>query len=90
MSMKNLNIRIDEDLKTKAEDVFSQLGMNMTTALTIFLKTSVRYGGIPFELRLDAPNAETAQAIEDVNNNKGLSETFDNISELMGDLNAED
>lgn len=90
MSMKNLNIRIDEDLKTKAEDVFSELGMNMTTALTIFLKTSVRYGGIPFELRLDIPNVETAQAIEDVNNNKGLSQTFDSVSEMMGDLNAED
>ena len=90
MSMKNLNIRIDEDLKTKAEDVFSELGMNMTTALTIFLKTSVRYGGIPFELRLDTPNVETAQAIEDVNNNKGLSQTFDSVSEMMGDLNAED
>ena len=90
MSMKNLNIRIDEDLKTKAEDVFSELGMNMTTALTIFLKTSVRYGGIPFELRLDTPNVETAQAIEDVNNNKGLSQTFDSISEMMGNLNAED
>ena len=90
MSMKNLNIRIDEELKTKAEDVFSELGMNMTTALTIFLKTSVRYGGIPFELRLDTPNKETAQAIEDVNNNKGLSQTFDSISEMMEDLNAED
>ena len=90
MSMKNLNIRIDEDLKTKAEEVFSELGMNMTTALTIFLKTSVRYGGIPFELRLDTPNVETAQAIEDVNNNKGLSQTFDSVSEMMGDLNAED
>lgn len=90
MSMKNLNIRIDEDLKTKAENVFSELGMNMTTALTIFLKTSVRYGGIPFELRLDTPNVETAQAIEDVNNNKGLSQTFDSISEMMGNLNAED
>ena len=90
MAMKNLNIRIDEDLKTKAEDVFSELGMNMTTALTIFLKTSVRYGGIPFELRLDTPNVETAQAIEDVNNNRGLSQTFDSISEMMGNLNAED
>ena len=90
MAMKNLNIRIDEDLKTKAEDVFSELGMNMTTALTIFLKTSVRYGGIPFELRLDTPNVETAQAIEDVNNNRGLSQTFDSISEIMGNLNAED
>lgn len=90
MSMKNLNFRVDEELKTKAEDVFSELGMNMTTALTIFLKTSVRYGGIPFELRLDTPNKETAQAIEDVNNNKDMSQTFDSISEMMGDLNAED
>lgn len=90
MSMKNLNIRIDEDLKAKAEEIFSELGLNMSTALTIFLKTAVRYGGIPFDLRLDSPNAETIQAIEDVNNNRGMSKPFNDIKDLMVDLNAED
>lgn len=90
MSMKNLNIRIDEELKTKAEDIFSELGMNMTTALTIFLKTSVRYGGIPFEIRLNNPNKETIEAIDNVNNNTNMSKTFNSISEMMVDLNAED
>ena len=90
MSMKNLNIRIDEELKTKAEGIFSELGMNMTTALTIFLKTSVRYGGIPFEIRLDNLNKETIEAIDDVNNDKDMSKRFNSISEMMVDLNAED
>ncbi|SMB85074.1 DNA-damage-inducible protein J [Desulfonispora thiosulfatigenes DSM 11270] len=89
MSMKNLNVRVDAELKAKAEKVFSELGMNMSTALTIFLKTSVRYGGIPFELRLDEPNRETLQAIDDVNNNRGMSRTFNSVEELMVDLNAE-
>lgn len=48
--MTNINIRIDEDLKRQAEEVLSGLGMNMTTATTVFLKQVVRTGGIPFPL----------------------------------------
>lgn len=51
--MANLNIRIDDTLKQQAEKVFEELGMNMTTATTIFLKQCIRCNGIPFELRLD-------------------------------------
>ncbi len=90
MTMKNLNVRVDEELKAKAEEIFSELGMNMSTALNIFLKTAVRYGGIPFELRLDHPNIETVKAIYDVNNNQNMSKTFNSIEEMMVDLNAED
>lgn len=89
MTMKNLNIRIDEELKTKAEELFSELGLNMSVALTMFLKTSVRYGGIPFELRIDNPNLETLQAIDDINNNRNMSKVFNSIQEMMDDLNAE-
>ncbi len=34
----NLNIRIDEDLKKRAEEIFTELGLNMSTALTVFLR----------------------------------------------------
>ena len=82
----NLNIRIDEDLKRKAEAVFSELGLNLSTAMNIFLRYSVRYGGIPFDLRIENPNAETLSAIDDVNNNRNMSKTFDSVNSLMEDL----
>ena len=48
----NLNIRVDEDLKRRAENIFNELGMNLSTAMNLFLRSAVRYGGIPFELRI--------------------------------------
>ena len=84
----NLNIRVDKDLKREAEAIFSELGLNLSTATNIFLRYSVRYGGIPFGLRIEKPNAETRAAIDDVINNRNMSKTFDSVSELMEDLNA--
>ena len=84
----NLNIRIDEDLKRQADAIFSELGLNMSTAINMFLRYSVRYGGIPFELRVEKPNAETLAAIDDVNNNRNMSKTFTSIDDLMEDLHA--
>jgi DNA-damage-inducible protein J len=84
----NLNIRIDEDLKRQADAIFSELGLNMSTAINMFLRYSVRYGGIPFELRVEKPNADTLAAIDDVNNNRNMSKTFTSVDDLMEDLNA--
>lgn len=84
----NLNIRVDEELKRKAEAIFSELGLNMSTAMNMFLRYSVRYGGIPFDLRIEKPNAETIAAIDDVNNNRSMSKSFGSVSALMDDLNA--
>lgn len=84
----NLNIRVDEEVKRKAEAIFNELGLNMSTAMNMFLRYSVRYGGIPFDLRIEIPNEETREAIEDVNNNRNMSKTFDSVDALMEDLNA--
>lgn len=51
--MANLNIRVDDALKQQAELIFSDLGISLTAAVTMFLKQAVRYNGIPFELRAD-------------------------------------
>lgn len=51
--MANLNIRVDDDLKKQAESIFSDLGISLSVATTIFLKQVVRCNGIPFELRAD-------------------------------------
>jgi DNA-damage-inducible protein J len=62
----NLSVRMDKDLKEKAEALFSELGMNMTTALTVFVRQSVRQGKIPFEISLNKPNEETLAAIREI------------------------
>ena len=46
----NVNIRMDEDLKKQAEQLFNEFGMSMTTAFTIFTKAVVREKKIPFEI----------------------------------------
>ena len=53
MMTTNFNIRIDKDIKEHAEGIFNELGINMTTAVNIFLRTAIREHGIPFELKLD-------------------------------------
>lgn len=65
MATTNLNIRTDKDIKDQAEEIFSELGLNMTTAVNMFLRTAIRERGIPFELKLDVPNETTAVAIEE-------------------------
>lgn len=61
----NLNIRMDKNLKKQAEELFAEFGINMTTAINMFLKQSVRQRGIPFELTLNTPNAETIAAMQE-------------------------
>jgi len=51
--MAQVNIRIDDTLKEKAETLFDELGLNISTAFTVFVKEAIRRQGIPFELTLD-------------------------------------
>lgn len=68
MSTTNLNIRTDMDVKIAAEQIFSELGLNMTTAVNMFLRQTIRENGIPFDLKLKTPNEVTMAAIEEGRN----------------------
>lgn len=59
MATTNINIRVDSELKQSAEELFNDLGLNMSSAITIFLKSVVSYDGIPFELKRNALNTKT-------------------------------
>jgi len=48
--MAQINIRIDDELKARADNIFDELGLNMTTAFTMFIRQTIRQGGIPFEV----------------------------------------
>ncbi len=51
MATTNLNVRVDENLKKEAETLFADLGLNLSSAITVFLKSAVEYRGIPFEIK---------------------------------------
>ena len=53
--MANVNIRIDDTLKRKAEEIFTELGLTLSAAINVFFRQVVRYDGIPFELRISDP-----------------------------------
>ena len=55
MATTNISIRMDSDLKSQADALFSELGMNLSTAFNIFVRQSLRDGGIPFEIKMDQP-----------------------------------
>ena len=59
----NFTVRMDSDLKKQCEALYKELGMNLTTAINVFLRQSLRAGGFPFEVRLKQPNKETVSAM---------------------------
>ena len=63
MATTNISIRMDSDLKAQAEALFAELGMNLSTAFNVFVRQSLRDGGIPFEIKMDQPNKETMAAM---------------------------
>jgi len=61
--MANINIRIDDDLKKEAESLFNDLGLNMTTAISLFLKQCVLCQGIPFEIKLPSERTTSLDVV---------------------------
>lgn len=59
----NISIRMDAGLKAQADELFSELGMNISTAFNIFVRQAIREGRIPFEITLGQPNHETVEAM---------------------------
>lgn len=84
----NISIRMDADLKAQADALFTELGMNLTTAFNIFVRQSLREGGIPFEVRLEQPNKETVAAMLEAERiAKDLSvKGYNDLDELFADL----
>ncbi len=83
--MITISLRVDEDVKKEAETLFCKLGLNMSTAINIFLKQSVREQAIPFKIR-EVPNKTTIAAIKEaekmIRTNSGkIYDTFESLLE---------
>ena len=60
----NISFRIDADIKQQADNLFAQLGLNMTTAFNIFLRQSIREGALPFAVTLNMPYSRATASLE--------------------------
>lgn len=61
--MTNFNVRIDSDIKEQCEALYGELGIDLNTAINVFLRQSLIVGGFPFDVRLKQPNKETIAAM---------------------------
>lgn len=84
----NISIRMDSNLKTQAETLFAELGMNLSTAFNIFVRQSLREGGIPFKIELEQPNAETIAAMLEAKRiaHDPSVKGYTNLDKLFADL----
>ncbi|MGN0463043.1 MAG: type II toxin-antitoxin system RelB/DinJ family antitoxin, partial [Ruminococcus sp.] len=89
MATVNMSIRMDTELKKQADAMLADMGLNMTTAMNMFLRQVVRQGKIPFEIATDIPNAETLAAMKEVDdmiNGKIPAKKYTSTDELFKDL----
>ena len=86
----NISIRMDTELKAQAEALFSELGMNLTTAFNIFVRQSLREGKIPFEISLNQPNKETIAALLEAERiaKDPSAKGYTDLDQLFADLKA--
>lgn len=87
-STTNFSVRMDSDIKRQCESLYGELGMNLTTAINVFLRQSLRVGGFPFDVKLEQPNKETiaamleAERIAHASNVKRYSDVEEALREL--------
>lgn len=89
MATANINIRVDAELKKAAEDLFEDLGLNMSSAITMFLKCAVSKEAIPFEVKRYTPNPTTIKALEEyykMVNDPDDQKTYDSFEDLVKDV----
>ena len=92
MANANINIRVDADVKAQAQRLFSALGMDLTTAVNVFLRQSIEQGGIPFVIAQKRYNPETELAMQearDIISRKIDAKRYTSAKELFEELDDE-
>ncbi len=87
--MATINVRMNDDTKKKAEEVFAKLGITPSAAINLFYNQVIITNGIPFSLKIYSPNETTKLAIREIEQSKKNPATyraFDSVDDLMEDL----
>ena len=93
MEKVSTTISIDADIKVRAQELFSDFGLDLSTAINIFLRQSVRENCIPFNIQREVPNADTIAAMkemEEMERHPEQYKSYSSFAELLKDIEAED
>lgn len=85
-----ININVDSNVKKEATELFNSLGLNMSTAINLFLRKSINEGSIPFELKNPKPTRELKRTLKEakkIESGKIKSKGYTNREELFEALN---
>jgi DNA-damage-inducible protein J len=89
----SLNIRIDPDVKSTVDGIFSRFGITVADAVNIFLHKSIMVGGLPFDMTLPTYNEETLAAMREANDiisGKIKAKSYNSVQEMVDEISAED
>lgn len=84
--MATLQIRMDDEIKTSADALFSSLGLDTSTAVRIFLSAALESNGLPFAVRHASPKRDLLEALNDARSRRNLTGPFDNVDDAMKSL----
>jgi len=89
----NINIRIDPDMKSTLDEIFSQLGITIEDAISIFLHKVIIVGRMPFDMTRPNYNVKTLAAIQearDITSGKIQARSYSSTQEIIEELDADD
>lgn len=89
MTTANINVRVNSQLKQEADSLFSDLGLTMSSAITLFLKAAVNDDGLPFPVTRRQPNATTRAALDEfhqMQTDKKEYPRYDNADDMLKDV----
>ena len=92
MNDVNLNVRVNSKLKSESDQLFKSLGLNMSTAINIFLTKCVKTSSIPFTIEEEKPSNKLMKALEEANyieNHPNEFKGYNNIDELFEVLDSD-
>lgn len=88
-----INVNVPTEVKEEANILFNNLGLNMSTAINMFLKKAIYERGIPFEVKEPTPNKELLSALQELDymeKHPDEYKSYHSVDELMEDLNSDD
>ncbi|MBE6100201.1 MAG: type II toxin-antitoxin system RelB/DinJ family antitoxin [Anaerovibrio sp.] len=86
----SMSIRMDRAVKEQSQQLFKALGMDMTTAINIFLRQALIKKGLPFEVTAEGADSILMQRLAEADNDHDIHGPFNTVQALMEDLNAND
>ena len=89
----NINIRVEPEVKSTVDGIFSHFGITVADAVNIFLHKVMIVGGLPFDMTLPRYNDETLAAMKearDIASGKIQTKSYASVKEMVAELGSED